>query len=105
VTGLPLVSTTLPMNDALGSKTEAWTGLTSQFGMTGLEHAPVVGSHVPAVWHMSSAVQVTGVPAQVPSLHVSPVVQGLPSLQLVPLGAAGFEQVPELGSQVPATWH
>jgi hypothetical protein len=26
-------------------------------------------------------------------------------LQGVPLGAAGFEQVPVVGSQVPATWH
>jgi len=31
--------------------------------------------------------------------------QTLPSLQLVPLGAAGFEQAPVAGLQVPATWH
>jgi len=32
-------------------------------------------------------------------------VQALLSVQLVPLAAAGFEQVPETVSQVPATWH
>jgi hypothetical protein len=40
-----------------------------------------------------------------PSTQVSPIVQLLPSLQPVPLGAAGFEHVPFAGSHVPATWH
>ena len=31
-------------------------------GFTGLEQAPVCGSHVPASWHWSEAVQVTAVP-------------------------------------------
>jgi hypothetical protein len=29
----------------------------------------------------------------------------LPSLQLAPSPFAGFEQLPEPGSQVPAVWH
>ena len=32
-------------------------------------------------------------------------MQALPSLQTVPFGAAGLEQVPLAGLQVPATWH
>jgi len=33
------------------------------------------------------------------------VVQALLSEQVVPFGADGFEQVPEVGSQTPAMWH
>jgi hypothetical protein len=40
-----------------------------------------------------------------PVWHESAVVQTLPSLQAVPFGAAGFEQAPDCGSHVPATWH
>ena len=29
----------------------------------------------------------------------------LPSLQVVPFAAVGFEQTPVVGSQVPAAWH
>jgi len=70
-------------------------------------HRPVVGSQVPAVWQESDVPpQTTGAPlTQVPDWQLSPVVQALLSLQLVPLVAAGFEQVPETVSQVPATWH
>jgi len=32
-------------------------------------------------------------------------VQALPSLQVVPFGAAGLEHWPVLELQVPATWH
>src|SRR6185295_15044783 len=46
----------------------------------------------------------TAVPAQVPDWQLSVCVQALPSLQAVPLGAAGFEQ-PVAGLQVPARWH
>ena len=67
-------------------------------------HAPVVGSHE-AVWHESMGVQVTALPEQVPFWQVSLCVQELPSLQLVPLGALGFEQLPVAGLQVPAAWH
>jgi hypothetical protein len=44
-------------------------------------------------------------PVQAPDWQVSVCVQALLSLQAVPLAAAGFEQVPVAGSQVPATWH
>src|SRR5215831_15042575 len=40
-----------------------------------------------------------------PAWQASPVVQALLSLQVVPFGAAGFEQTPVVGAQVPATWH
>jgi hypothetical protein len=72
----------------------------------GLEHAPVLGSHVPGTWHWSSAVQVTGLdPMHVPLSHVSVCVHASPSLQVVPFAAVGLEQTPVVGSQVPATWH
>jgi hypothetical protein len=99
------VSTTRPIIDAFGSKTSAWVGFASHPGITGFEHVPVLGLHVPAVWHESSAVQVTAVPAHVPAPHASPVVQALPSLHAVPFAASGFEHVPLEGSHVPATWH
>jgi hypothetical protein len=72
----------------------------------GFEHAPVPGLQVPATWHWSSAVQVTGFdPVHAPAWHVSVCVQALPSLQVVPFNAVGFEQTPVDGLQVPATWH
>jgi hypothetical protein len=71
----------------------------------GFEH-PVVGLHVPATWHASLAVHVTvPVPTQVPDWQASDGVHALPSLHVVPLGTAGFEHAPEVGSHVPATWH
>ena len=39
-------------------------------------------------------------PQQRPLRH-----EELPSVQAVPLGTAGLEQVPVAGLQVPATWH
>jgi hypothetical protein len=42
-------------------------------------------------------------PLHVPLWHVSVCVQALPSLQLVPLVAAGFEHVPVPLLHVPAT--
>jgi hypothetical protein len=76
------------------------------FAATGFEHAPVAVSQVPATWHWSEAVQVTGFePVHVPDWHVSVWVQALPSLQEVPLAAIGFEHAPVTVSQVPATWH
>jgi hypothetical protein len=72
----------------------------------GFEQAPVVVSQVPATWHWSWAVQVTGsVPVQVPPWHESACVQELPSSQSVPSGPAGLEQTPVAGLQVPATRH
>ena len=76
------------------------------FGALGFEHVPVAGLHVPATWHWSRAVHVTGLePVQTPVWHVSVCVQALPSLHAVPFGAAGFEHRPVPVSHVPATWH
>ena len=61
------------------------------FAAAGLEHWPVVASHVPAVWHWSDAVQVTGLlPVHAPAWHVSVCVHAFPSLHAVPfaLGVA-----------------
>jgi hypothetical protein len=71
-----------------------------------LEHTPVVGLHEPTPWHASLAVQTTEPPAVQTALwQVSFKSQRLPSLHVVPSGAAGFEQVPVVGLHVPATWH
>ena len=72
----------------------------------GFEHTPVPVLHVPATWHWSLAVQVTGFdPVHVPVWHVSVCVQAFPSLQAVPSAFAGLEQSPVDGSHVPALWH
>jgi hypothetical protein len=72
----------------------------------GFEHVPVLGLHVPAAWHWSLAAQVTWLPAvHTPAWQLSSRSHALPSLHAVPLLAAGFEQVPVPGSQVPAVWH
>ena len=58
------------------------------------------------MWHGSLGVHTTGFdPVHAPAWHVSVCVHALPSLHAVPSGAAGFEQLPVPGSQVPATWH
>src|SRR2546426_11215856 len=67
---------------------------------------PVAGLQVPASWHWSGAVQVTGLlPVQVPLSHLSVWVHASPSLHAVPSGLAGFEHMPVAGLQVPASWH
>src|SRR2546425_114769 len=69
----------------------------------GFEQVPVAGLHVPATWHWSLAVHVTGLaPVHTPERQVSVCVHALPSLHDVPLAAFGFEQVPVAGSHVPA---
>src|SRR5439155_1666318 len=79
---------------------------TVPFAAFGFEQVPVAGLHVPARWHWSRAVHVTGLePVQTPAWHVSVCVQALPSLHAVPFDALGFEQVPVPGSHVPARWH
>jgi hypothetical protein len=51
-------------------------------------------------------VHAVGAPAtHAPAWQVSPVVQALLSVHVVPLGAGGFEQRPVSGSQTPARWH
>ena len=72
-------------------------------GKLGLEQVPVLVSQVPAAWHWSLAVHVTGLdPVQAPAWQVSVWVQALPSLHAVPSARLGLEQVPVLVSQVPA---
>src|SRR5205823_6595442 len=76
-------------------------------GLFGLEHTPVVVSQVPATWHWSRAVQVTvevGLP-QVPLWQVSPDVQALLSLHVLPFALCGLEHAPVVVSHVPASWH
>jgi hypothetical protein len=72
----------------------------------GVEHSPVAGLQVPAVWHESPALQTTGFePTHAPLLHKSVCVHALPSLHEVVLGATGLEHTPVPGSQTPGTWH
>ena len=73
-------------------------------GTGSVVHAPLAGSQLPASWHASGAVQTTGSPPrQAPASHVSRRVQSSPSLQRLPSGWVGFEQVPVCGSHVPAS--
>jgi len=72
----------------------------------GFEQTPVAGLQVPAAWHWSLGAQVVEVPAtHAPAVQTSLCVQALPSLQLEPFAAAGFEHTPVDGLQTPATWH
>jgi hypothetical protein len=49
-------------------------------------------------------VQTTGLPPeQVPVWQVSVRVHALPSLQTLPFGLFGFEQVPDIGLHVPTS--
>ena len=74
--------------------------------LLGLLQVPLAGSQVPAVWHWSCALQVTGLaPLHVPAWHVSDCVQALPSLQAAPSALFGLLHVPLAGSHVPGTWH
>jgi hypothetical protein len=71
-------------------------------GFAGFEQVPLAGSHVPASWHWSLAVQTTGLPpVQVPVWQVSACVHALSSLQGAPFGRFGFEQTPVAGLQTP----
>ena len=57
--------------------------------LLGLEHVPSEGEHIPATWHWSEAVQVTGLlPVHTPLEQVSVLVQALPSLQAVLSGCS-----------------
>jgi len=56
------------------------------FATAGLEQVPVAGLQVPAVWHWSIAVHVTGLaPRHAPAWHASVCVHALPSSHAVPL--------------------
>jgi hypothetical protein len=51
-------------------------------------------------------VQTTGLlPVHVPLWHESLCVHAFPSLHVVPLARAGFEQAPLVGLHVPTPWH
>ena len=57
----------------------------------------------PASWHVSEAMQTTGLlPVQTPDWQVSVCVHGFPSAQLLPSADAGLEQTPVAVSQTPA---
>src|SRR5262249_26878899 len=71
-------------------------------GRAGWAQRPVVGVDA-AVGHESMDGQTTGVPVAMAAWQVSPVVHARQSLQVVLLGAAGFEHMPVVVSQVPAT--
>jgi hypothetical protein len=69
----------------------------------GFEQIPVVGSQLPALWHVSDAVHTTGFePTQVPAWHVFVCMQRLLPAHAAPSGLFGFEHLPVVGSQVPA---
>ena len=69
----------------------------------GFEHCPVAASQLPAAWHWSEAVHVTGLfPVHAPAWHESLRVHALPSSHDVPLAFEGFEHWPVLESHVPA---
>jgi hypothetical protein len=72
----------------------------------GLLQTPVVVLQIPATWHVSRAVHVTGfAPVQIPAVQVSVCVQLLLSLHAAPSALFGLEQMPVAGAHVPATWH
>jgi hypothetical protein len=75
-------------------------------GLGGLLQTPVAGLQVPALWHWSPELHVTGLlPVHRPLSQVSVWVQALPSLQGVPSASGGFEQSPVAGLHTPALWH
>jgi hypothetical protein len=72
--------------------------------LAGFEQTPLVGSQLPASWHWSLALHVTGfVPVQAPPWQVSVLVQSEPSTHVVPFCFDGFEHLPVEPSQVPAS--
>src|SRR5262249_62140210 len=73
------------------------------FILAGFEQTPVAGLHVPASWHWSEAVHSMPVPTQAPPWQLSPCVQALPSLQLVPFVLAGFVELAVAGLPLHAS--
>jgi len=70
--------------------------------LLGFEQRPVPGLQVPAVWHWSSAAQITGMaPVHAPAWQVSDCVQALPSSQTVPFASVVWTQ-PVAGLQLSA---
>ena len=58
-------------------------------GFSTTVHAPVAGSHAEGAWHASTGPHVTALPPHTPAVHVSDVVQRLPSSQPVPSASGG----------------
>src|SRR5207245_3292815 len=74
------------------------------FDASGEGQRRVAGSHI--LGRCGSDSLTTGsLPTHVPAWQVSVWVQPSPSVQALPSGLSGLEQVPLAGSQVPATWH
>jgi len=72
----------------------------------GLEQVPVDGLQLPAVWHWSLAVHVTGFdPVHTPLSHAYVWSQRSVPAHEVPFATVGLEHVPVDGLQVPAVWH
>jgi hypothetical protein len=67
--------------------------------------AQPVGSTQLSTLQPSESAQLSAPPPHTPVVHLSPVVQTLPSLHSVPSVCAGFVQVPSVGSHVPTLWH
>jgi hypothetical protein len=72
---------------------------------TGVWVTPATASHASVVHGFPSSVG-SGVPGvQAPDSHVSEPLHTVASLQAVPFGFSGFEQVPLEGLHAPASWH
>ena len=81
-----------------------WSSHVVPFAAFGFEHWPLAGSHVPATWHWSLAVHVTGFPpVHVPLWKASVFVHALWSSHVVPSVAFASTHAPE-ASQL-ATLH
>jgi hypothetical protein len=75
-------------------------------GLFGLVQLPVACWHMPALWHWSSGVQLTGFePVHVPDWQVSVWVHRSASSQLAPSGLFGLVQLPVACWHVPTLWH
>src|SRR6185369_6936019 len=77
------------------------------FALLGFEQSPVSGSHVPALWHWSDAVQTTGfAPTHTPAWQVSLCVQASPSSHAVSSGClTSAGHAPALPEHTSSTSH
>jgi hypothetical protein len=89
-----------------------WVASTSTAVLVAALYAAAPLKTQPGVWAPVKAErpapqlpEAQGVPVQAPPWQESAEVHALPSSQGVLFGAAGFEQSPVPGLQVPATWH
>src|SRR5262249_53307678 len=75
-------------------------------GFVGLEQTPDDGSHTPASWHWSPALQTTGSrPVQTPASQVSLRLHAFPSSHVAPPAFVGLEHYPAVVPPTPASWH